>query len=161
MKLILKALVDEDYSNYRECAMFIGFPHCTFKCETECKRKGMCQNSSLATAESITIDSAAVIQRYLQNPLSHAIVIGGLEPFDDYDMLYEFVAEARNLTHDPIIIFTGYNKTEIAKEVFELSCYDNIIVKFGRFIPNQLKRHDAVLGVELASLNQYAERISL
>lgn len=160
MKLILKALVDEDYSNYKECAMFLGFPHCTFKCEKECKQRGMCQNSSLATAESVEIDSYALIQRYLTNPLSHAIVIGGLEPFDDYGMLYEFIAEVRRYTSDSIIIYTGYNKDEISKEIFDIALYDNIIVKFGRFIPHQPKHLDSVLGVQLASPNQYAERIS-
>jgi hypothetical protein len=38
--------------------------------------------------------------------------------------------------------------------------FDNIIVKFGRFIPDDEKRFDEVLGVELASHNQYAEVIS-
>ena len=42
----------------------------------------------------------------------------------------------------------------------KLKQYDNIIIKFGRFIPNQEKHYDEVLGVELASPNQYARRIS-
>ena len=35
----------------------------------------------------------------------------------------------------------------------------NIIIKFGRFIPNRPSRYDEVLGVELASDNQFAKRI--
>ena len=39
------------------------------------------------------------------------------------------------------------------------SNYDNIIIKFGRYIPNQQSHFDIVLGVNLASDNQYAERL--
>ena len=35
----------------------------------------------------------------------------------------------------------------------------NIIVKFGRYIPDTDQRYDEVLGVILASDNQYAERL--
>ena len=38
--------------------------------------------------------------------------------------------------------------------------YSNIIIKFGRFIPNREPHFDEVLGVNLASNNQYAKRIS-
>ena len=41
-----------------------------------------------------------------------------------------------------------------------LKKYSNIIIKFGRFIPNQKPHYDPVLGVELASDNQYGEKIS-
>lgn len=41
-----------------------------------------------------------------------------------------------------------------------LKKYKNIIVKFGRYIPNQKKHFDPVLGVELASDNQHAEKLS-
>ena len=36
--------------------------------------------------------------------------------------------------------------------------YDNIVVKFGRFRPNQDPHYDNVLGVKLASNNQYAKK---
>jgi hypothetical protein len=37
--------------------------------------------------------------------------------------------------------------------------YKNIIIKYGRYIPNQTPHYDEVLGVYLASDNQYAVRI--
>jgi hypothetical protein len=37
--------------------------------------------------------------------------------------------------------------------------FDNIVIKFGRYRPGQQKHFDEVLGVELASDNQYAKRI--
>ena len=37
--------------------------------------------------------------------------------------------------------------------------YPNIIIKYGRYIPDQEPHQDEVLGVRLASNNQYAERM--
>ena len=47
---------------------------------------------------------------------------------------------------------------EIAVE--ELKKYPNIVVKYGRYIPNSESHYDEVLGITLASSNQYAEKIS-
>ena len=41
-----------------------------------------------------------------------------------------------------------------------LELYENIIVKFGRYVPNQLPHYDNVLGIKLASDNQYAKVVS-
>ena len=79
--MLLKGLVDEDFINYKICNMFILFPHCTFKCEKECGIK-CCQNSPLAKSKTIEIDINKIVNRYLSNPISKAIVFGGLEPFD-------------------------------------------------------------------------------
>ena len=48
----------------------------------------------------------------------------------------------------------------ILDKVKELSKFKNVIVKFGRFIPNQNSHYDEVLGVELASNNQYARKVT-
>lgn len=158
--MIIKNLIDEDYSNYKQCSMFIGFPSCNFKCEREAGCTGMCQNSELAKAPSIEISYEAIIDRYLFNPLSSAIVCGGLEPLDSWLELSELVAKFRHKTNDPIIIYTGYKPEEVNYAIQYLKCFSNIIIKFGRFIPNQEKHFDEVLGIYLASLNQYAEKIS-
>ena len=62
--------------------------------------------------------------------------------------------------NDEIIIYTGYKKYEIENQLNQLKQFSNIIVKFGRYIPQQPPIYDEILGVELASPNQYAERIS-
>ena len=49
---------------------------------------------------------------------------------------------------------------ELEDKITELSIYPNIIIKFGRFVPNSQARMDEILGVKLASSNQYAEYIS-
>lgn len=155
----IKTLLDEDFVNYKKASMFIGFPSCTFKCEKECGKQ-VCQNSALATSLALDISIDNLIHRYISNPITEAIVCGGLEPFDTYQDLISFVTELRKQTDDDVVIYTGYYKDEIQKQVKELSQFKNIIIKFGRFIPDQEKHYDEVLGIYLASDNQYAEKIS-
>ena len=62
--------------------------------------------------------------------------------------------------HDDVVIYTGYYPDEVATVLDRLREFDNIIVKFGRYIPNMKSRFDDVLGVYLASENQYAVKIS-
>lgn len=101
-----------------------------------------------------------VVQRYLDNPLTHAIVCGGLEPFDSFDELKYFISLFRVFSQDPIVIYTGYTEEELEYAIPILQKIGNIIVKFGRFIPNSPHIFDTILGVELASDNQYAKNIN-
>ena len=151
----IKGLITEDFVNYKKASMTIIFPYCTFKCG-----KDYCQNSSLAKTPIIEISIDDLVNRYINNPITEAIVMQGLEPFDSWNDLKEFVQKLREYNNDDIVIYTGYNKDEVIEYVKELSVYPNIIVKFGRYIPNQDGHYDDVLGVTLASSNQYAERIS-
>ena len=57
-------------------------------------------------------------------------------------------------------IVTGDIVGEIKDYIDQLKQYKNIIVKFGRYIPGQQTHKDEVLGVNLASDNQYTEKIS-
>lgn len=157
--MIIKQLVDEDFTNYKNPSMFIGFPNCSFKCEKECGEQ-VCQNSVLAQAQNIDISINDICKRYVNNDITKSIVCGGLEPFDSFEDLYKLVGILRLYTFDDIIIYSGYNKNEIIDKVNKLSEFCNIIIKFGRFKPNQEKHYDKVLGVYLASDNQYAERMS-
>lgn len=156
----IRGLVDEDFVNYKKPAMFIAFPYCTFKCDAECGYS-VCQNSSLVTnSEIINIDEQKIINRYIDNPITHSIVISGLEPFDSFNELVILIRSFREKTSDDIVIYSGYNKEEITSYIEELKQFKNIIIKFGRFIPNQEKHYDEVLQVTLASPNQYGEKIS-
>ena len=152
----IKGLISEDFVNYKKPAMTIMFPHCNgFKCGAE-----YCQNSPLSKAEDIEMDISDIVIRYLNNPITESVVMQGLEPFDSWDDLIEFVKQLRESTDDDIVIYTGYYKNEVIEKINELSKYTNIIVKFGRYIPNQEKHYDEVLGVYLASSNQKGEKIS-
>lgn len=152
--------MDEDFVNYKKCSMFIGFPYCTFKCDKEANTK-ICQNSSLATQNNINLSIERIYERYINNPLTKAIVCGGLEPFDSWEDLYTLIKYFHdNGCFDEFVIYTGYNKEEIQGKVEELKEFSNIIIKFGRFIPNSKSYYDEILGVTLASNNQYGEKIS-
>ena len=158
--MIIKEIRDEDFTSYKKPSMVIGFPSCTFKCEREYGCKGMCQNLALATAPDIEITLDNIVDRYLKNPITKAIIMAGLEPMDSWQEASQLIVKFRKKTEDPIIIYTGYNKDEIRYAIQYLKLFSNIIVKFGRFVPNQEKHYDEVLGVWLASDNQYAEVIS-
>ena len=156
----IRGLVDEDFVNYKKPAMFIAFPYCTFKCDTECGYS-VCQNSSLIeNTNIINIDEQIIIDRYIKNPITHSIVISGLEPFDSFNELVILIKSFREKTLDDIVIYSGYNKEEITSYIEELKQFKNIVIKFGRFIPNQEKHYDEVLQVTLASPNQYGEKTS-
>lgn len=158
----IKKLVDEDFINYRKPSMVLGFPNCSFKCDYDCGRM-VCQNSLMANAPVIEIEADKIINRYNDNPMTSAVVLQGLEPLDDMEQLQEFICKFRESTLDDIVVYTGYKVgEEIAKE-FESWVRNekikNVIIKFGRFIPDGIPIFDEVLGVVLASDNQMAIRI--
>ena len=157
MKII--DLIDEDFINYKKPSLFLALPFCTFKCEKECGIQ-CCQNSSLARQPIIEISTEKLVQRYLENPISESVVMGGMEPLDSFEDVIEFVSALRRYSEDPVIIYTGYYESEIKDKIEQLQRFSNIIVKFGRFKPNEPHHTDPILGVELASTNQYAEKIS-
>ena len=150
----IKGLISEDFVNYKKTAMTIMFPYCTFKCGTD-----YCQNSSLAHEPSIEISVEDLIQKYINNPITESVVMQGLEPFDSWKEMYEFILKLRLYCDDDIVIYTGYNKDEILDKINILMKFKNIIIKFGRYIPNQKSHYDPILEINLASDNQYAERI--
>lgn len=155
--ITIKGIVDEDFVNYNVPSMTLEFPKCTFKCGGD-----WCQNSALAKEKDITVSIDSVCNRYLSNPITHAIVCQGLEPFDSWEELHRLIQTLRlhYECFDDIVIYTGYNKDEIADKIDELKIFVNIVIKYGRYIPDQQPHYDEVLGVKLASDNQYAERIS-
>ena len=158
--MIVKEIKDEDFINYKKPSMIVAFPSCTFKCEQECGQK-LCQNSNLANSPDIEISPTAIVDRYLKNPITKAIVFAGLEPMDSWEDLVALVKEFRKHTVDDIVIYTGYRIDEICAKTYYLgNMFNNIVVKFGRFVPNNAPHFDSILGVNLASPNQYAVRIS-
>ena len=155
--MILKGIIDEDFINYKKPSMTLMFPYCTFKCGNE-----YCQNSDLIKQPDIRIDSYDICRRYLNNDITEAIVLQGMEPLDSWFDLKEFLIALRihYVCFDDLVIYTGYNKEEVTDKIDWLSKFPNIVIKYGRYIPDQEKHFDNVLGVYLASDNQYAERIS-
>ena len=141
----VKDIVDENFQDYKQTSMFI----CTISCGGKCWRElgldcSICQNDKIQKQEILNISDEKIIQRYLNNPITKAIIIGGLEPFEQYEEMFNLICRFRAQTKDPIII----------------KRFKNIIIKFGRYIPNNKPRYDEVLGITLASQNQYAKKIS-
>jgi len=161
--MTIKGLIEDDLVNYKKPSMTIMMPICkNFKCDKECGER-VCQNSALATAANIDIDYTTLISKYKNNPITQAIVFQGLEPFDSWTELHHCIAAIRGSDiNDDIVIYTGYTEEELANKIKYLQSlyYKNIIIKFGRFIPNQESHQDEILGIYLASDNQYAKKIS-
>ena len=157
----VKGIIDTDFINYKTPCMTIEMPYCNFKCDKECG-KPVCQNGPLATAPVNEYSIDSILKLYESNPIARAVCFQGLEPFDSYDDLHDFIFVFRNCygIEDDIVIYTGYNKDEIGNQLTQLKQFSNIIIKFGRYIPDCEVHYDEVLGVRLASPNQYAERIS-
>lgn len=161
--MIVRTIVDEDFVQYKEPCMYIATAFCNGKC---CKEAGIplsvCLNDAWRGTATIAMVDEGIIERYLSNSITTTICFAGLEPFEQFDQVYNFIEKLRKDydCNDTVLIYTGYNKEEIAELIEKLKDFDNIIIKFGRFVPDNPGRFDDVLGVHLASDNQYAERIS-
>jgi len=155
--ITLKGIIDEDFVNYRVPSMVLMFPYCTFKCGSE-----YCQNSNLAKAESITVGIKSICERYANNSITEAVVCQGLEPIDSFAELILFISKLRCMgIDDDVVIYTGYTKEELTEKQYlePLKEFGNIVIKYGRYLPNNKPHYDDILGVNLASDNQYAERL--
>ena len=157
----VKDIVDENFQDYKKTSMFI----CTSFCDGKCYRElgldsSICQNESIQCQPIMNIPDEEIVDRYMNNPITSAIVIGGLEPFEQFKELYELIRKFRERTDDDIVIYTGYNENELTYSAWDLARLKNIIIKYGRYIPNSTPKYDYILGVTLASDNQYAVKIS-
>lgn len=161
----IKGIVDEDFINYKYPSMYIGCHSCSFKCDKECGKQ-VCQNGTLANSPDIEIPVENLVKRYLGNNITKSVVFAGLEPFDDIKNVLAFILDLRlkNDNSDDVVIYTGYTEFEISQLfpdcMAQLSNLGNIIIKFGRYVPNQSSHYDKILGINLASPNQYGKQIS-
>ncbi len=157
----IKKIIDEVFQDYKKPAMMIAMCKCDWKC---LKEQGLdislCQNYETKNEKIIDIPVNFIINRYINNKITKAIVINGLEPFLQFDEILEFIKEFRLVSDDDIVIYTGYYPEELTKELAILNKNKNIIVKFGRYIPDRNKKYDNILGIELISDNQFALKIS-
>ena len=157
----LKDVISEDFINYKYPSMFLATANCNWKC---CIENNLpittCQNQPLVVRTTHQFYIEDIIDSYLSNEITKAVVFGGLEPFMQPTEVIDFIERFREKCDDDIVIYTGYYKEEIRVIINELKRYKNIVVKFGRYVPNHKPHYDEILGVNLVSGNQYAERIS-
>ena len=85
----VKGVETERFQDYKYPSMLIAFPKCSFKCDKECGRR-VCQNSALASAPIQEVSAGDIVWKYLANPITKAIICGGLEPFDSFDELSQY-----------------------------------------------------------------------
>ena len=168
--LHIRGILYEDFVNYKYACLTIAMPYCDFKCNNECGEQ-VCQNANIVNGKIYTMDISTIVTNYLQNRMTKAIVFQGLEPFyqdenkDSFAEVEAFINYIRNVKHcnDDVIIYTGYTEGECYEKGYiqRLQAYSNsnIIIKFGRYQPNQAPHLDPILGVKLASDNQYAKII--
>lgn len=160
--MLLKQIVDTDYVNFKLPSMYLATCFCNWKC---CKEANIpvtvCQNNPIAQMPDIEVSADEILRRYYSNPLSRAFVFAGLEPFLQFDELWVTIDWIRRVgdCFDPVVIYTGYTPDEITTHIETLRLSKNIIVKFGRYRPNLPSHYDDVLGVTLASNNQFAQWI--
>ena len=159
--MLIKGYVEEDFNQYKLPTMTIATARCSMKCD-ELNGCQICQNLPLVKVADKQIDNQKLIQKYVDNPITKAVCCAGLEPLDTFAELLVFIKDFREVCDDPIIIYTGYTE----EEVKTMGCWDmlatfsNIIIKVGRFVMNCEPHYDELLGVKLASPNQYAVRVS-
>ena len=89
-------IVDEDFVNYKIPSMFIATCQCDWKC---CRDAGqdvsMCQNAVTAKQPDIVLPDDEIFRRYISNPITRAVVIGGLEPMLQADEVFELICYFR------------------------------------------------------------------
>lgn len=160
--ITVKSIVDENFQDYKKSSMFIAFPKCDFKCFKELGLDpSNCQNFETLKMKNIRIQVEDIFERYVNNPITNAVVLGGLEPFYSFNDVYLLISYFRSKKcDDDFVIYSGYYPNEVESEICSLTKFKNIIVKFGRFIPKSSSTFDSVLGVSLASNNQFAKKIS-
>ncbi len=161
-KVTVKEIIDENFQDYKKPSMFIACVECDFKC---LKERGLscdiCQNMKIFRMPDKKISISDIFNRYKSNPITSAVVLGGLEPILQFEEVFNLISYFRsNKCSDDFVIYTGYYPDEIKKEVQKLKEFDNIIIKCGRFIPDSKSKFDDVLGVILSSENQFAVKIS-
>lgn len=155
--------ITESFVEYKKPSMVISTCYCDWKCcKDACVSESMCQNSIISKQRNIEILDDDIIKRFKDSYICQAVVFAGLEPMLQIEEICMLIKRFNELdiTDIDFVIYTGYYPDEIVTELDELKKFKNIIVKFGRYIPNSKSRFDEVLGVTLASDNQFAERIS-
>ena len=157
-----RGIIVEDFCNYKLPSLFISSISCDWKCCIEQGvDKSICQNASIALSKIVDVRDDKIYSLYKNNVITKAVVIGGLEPFLQFDEVDRLISLFRD--HEELcdfVLYTGYYPDEITDKIEVLSRHKNIIIKFGRYIQNMNPKYDDVLGITLISDNQFAKRIS-
>ena len=140
--------------------MFLSSCFCDWKCCKEAQVPiSICQNAALSRAPILNCPDKKIFDIYIKSPITKAIVIGGLEPLLQKEEVISLINffRARGVD-DTFVIYTGYKEEECKDFLAQISG-KNVVMKFGRFLPNDKGKHyDEILGVSLISSNQYGRK---
>lgn len=158
----LKGVLLEDFCNYQKPSMFLITCFCNWKCCLEQNLdKSVCQNEPVYRQPIKEFTEEQIYKAYIKNDITKAIVIGGLEPLLQEEEIYNLIKYFRdNGCNDEFVIYTGYTEEEVLEKYTKILSFNNIIFKFGRYIPNNKSHFDNVLGIELVSDNQYGKKFN-
>lgn len=158
--MFVSGVIQERFSDYRKPALMLLAPTCTWKCCTESGiPPDVCINNHLCSRQQYFLSVEEMWHMYSTNPITCALLFGGLEPMDSIDGVLTMARYFRAHTRDDIVVYTGYTHLECASKLGPFRELENMIFKFGRYQPGDRPHVDRVLGVPLASDNQYAIRI--
>ena len=153
----LKQIIDESVGDYKETSMLLIAPECAWKCVG-------CHNTHLLKLITKNFPDEEILERFQKNPLSKAIVLGGLEPFDCMEEVRAFLQTLResNIVNPKptVIIYTGYDFPDIEQELIrtgldeEMKKHDKVLLKYGGYLPGYNPTYNPLLGINLASPNQ-------
>lgn len=142
----------ETFIDYKKTSMYIAFPVCSLNCKN-------CHNKELRNKNTVELDYKTIVDYILNNPIIESVVLSGMNPMDSFDDVVGLIKELRKKSNMDVVIYSGKLKYELKKEISVLKSFSNIIVKFGEYKENDIPIYSEVLGINLASSNQYARRI--
>jgi len=146
--------IRETFIDYKKVGLYVSGTKCNLNCK-------MCFNDKLKHSPTIKINSLSFVENYIiNNKIIESVIFSGLNWFDTFEDLIRLIQCIRLYSNIDIVIYTGYKENELLVEIEYLKKYNNIIVKFGEYIPNDNSIFDETLGVSLSSSNQYAKKIS-
>lgn len=159
--MLIKGITDEVFSDYSKISMLIAVPKCTTRCwERLNLSPTICQNHHLHKEPNLNISNKDIIDKYIKNPLTKAVVFGGMDSWDSLDEVIEFIKEFRQVSEDDCVLYTGKELDIIEKDFDRLKEFKNIYVKYGHYNPTLEPIVDDLTGVKLASSNQKFVKIS-
>ena len=142
----------EVYNDYKKVGVLLATPTCNNNCK-------YCQNEYLKKKKPIEYDISEIFNFVKKNKLIKSFIFGGLDCMDSFDQTYDIIKEIRKKFDYDIVLYTGKLKTDINLEIEKLKNFKGIIIKFGKYKKNKEKKYDELLGITLASNNQYSRRI--
>lgn len=152
--------VVEVFQDYKKSALLFCTCFCDWKCCIEAGiSKDICQNHKIANQREVNLPFEKALNM-VKFSITDSIIFGGLEPILQAEEVCSLIEYLRNkgITKD-ILIYTGYYIEEIEESVLQRLKNCHVILKCGRFKPDRPKKFDEILGITLASDNQYGVQL--